>query len=171
MDKNIEQAAAQALLDRGAGFYIPAPFFFRILGKKKIRIVVRRQKLGALLYLSELPGIDELKPLAVVKDAEGVISQMGAIPESIALKTIAQHIIPVSRAVAAGLLNSNWKILLFRKLVGRYLRINLTVDQLQELVMWLLIYGRSESFMNTIRLLAMMKVTSPMNLSPQEKRS
>ncbi len=171
MDKNIELAAAQALLDRGAGFHIPAPFLFRILGKKKIRIVVRRQRLGALLYLYELPGIDELEPLAVGKDAEGVISQMGATPESLTLKFINENIIPVSRAVAAGLLNVNWKILLFRKLLGRYLRITLTADQLQELVMWLLIYGRSESFINTIKLLAMMKLTSPMNLSPQGKRS
>ena len=87
------------------------------------------------------------------------------------LKTINENIIPVTRAVAAGLLNENWKIILFRKIFGRYLRLNLTSDQLQELVMWLLIYGRAEAFTNTIKLLAMMKMTSPMNLSPQEKRS
>lgn len=171
MDKKIEEAAAQALLDRGAGFYIPAPFLFRILGKKKMRIVVRRQRLGAILYLYELPGIDELEQMNVGGEAEKVISQMGAKPDSVSLKFISENIIPVTRAVAAGLLNVNWKIILFRKLFGRYLRLNLTYDQLQELVMWLLIYGRAEAFTNTIKLLAMMKLTSPMNLSPKEKRS
>lgn len=171
MDKIIEQAAAQALLDRGAAFYIPAPFLYRLVGKKKVRIVIRPLRLGSLLYLYELPGINELKPLPVDKDAEGVINQMGAKADSIDLKIIIENIKPVSVAVAACILNWNWKIKLFRGILGRYLRHTLTADQLQELVMWLLIYGRGESFMNTIKLLAMMKVTSPMNLSPEVERS
>lgn len=171
MDKIIEQAAAQALLDRGAAFHIPAPFLLRIFGKKKVRIVIRPLRLGSLLYLYELPGINELKPLPVDADAVGVIAQMDANAESIDLKVIVENIKPVTRAIAACILNWNWKIVLFRGILGRYLRLTLTADQLQELVMWLLIYGRGESFTNTIKLLAMMKVTSPMNLSPVEKRS
>jgi hypothetical protein len=171
MDRLVEQAAAQALLDRGAAFHIQAPFLFRIVGKKKIRLVVRRLRLGSLLHLMELPGIKDLVPLNVGDDARVVIDEMGAKAESIDLKIISENIIPVTRAVAACLLNQNWKIVLFKKVVGRYLRNTLTSDQIQELVMWLLIYARGESFMNTIRLAAMMKMTSPMNLSPQEKGS
>lgn len=171
MDKIIEQAAAQALLDRGAAFHIPAPFLLRVFGKKKIRIVIRRLYLGSLIHLYEMPGIDELKDLPVGKDAQGVISQMGAQAKSVDAKVILENIVPVTRAVAACILNRNWKIILFQKLVARHLRLTLDTDQLQELIMWLLVYSRAESFMNSIKFLSMMKVTSPMNLSPYGKGS
>lgn len=171
MDKIIEQAAAQALLDRGAAFHIPAPLLFRIFGKKKIRIVVRRLRLGTLLYLDEIPGLNELKPLPVGKDAEGVIEEMGGKAASVDYQILLENIDTVTGAVAACLLNSKWKIKVFRRVLARYLKTKLDNDQLQELVMWILVYSRAESFMNTIRYLWMMKMTSPLNLSPQEKGS
>ena len=171
MDKLTEQAAAYALLDRGAAFRIPAPFLFRLFGKKTFKIVVKRLRLGSLIYLYQIPGIDKLKPLPVGGDAEGVINQMGANPESIELSVVHENLLQVVKAVAACLLNQRWKIRLFAGMLARYLKNALTADQLQELVMWLLVYSRAESFMNSIKYLSMMKVTSPMNLSPHGKGS
>lgn len=172
MDKHIEQAAARALLDRGAAFHIPAPFLFRIFGKKRVRIVVKQLRLGALLYLTEIPGWDDVEDLNVGDDAEQVIRRMSASAVSIAIKSIESNRKAVVRAVSACLLNSRWKIKLFRTSLSRYLMNVLTVGQLQELVMWLVIYGRLEPFMTIIKLLLTMKVTSPMNLSQKKiKRS
>ncbi len=172
MDKHIEQAAAHALLDRGAAFHIPAPFLFRIFGKKKLRIVVKQLRLGTLVYLSEIPGWDDAEDLNVGDDAKQVIEQMGASAVSVGLKAIESNRRAVVKAVSACLLNSRWKIKLFRTSLSRYLMKVLTVEQLQELVMWLVIYGRLEPFMTIIKLLSTMKVTSPMNLSQKKiKRS
>jgi len=154
-----------ALLDRGAGFYIPAPFLYRIFGKKKIQIVVRRLRLGTLLYLTELPP----SPLVDVPDAlSKKIKDTGAEVMAVDLKYIVENMTTVCRVIAACLLNSKLKIKLFRKPLGRYLKNKLTADQLQELTMWLFVYGRVESFTNTIKFIQAMQMTKPMNLSPTE---
>jgi hypothetical protein len=165
----IEQAAALALLDRGAAFHIPAPFLLRLFGKKKIRIVVRRLRLGTLLYLTELPTPTPLKD--VPEELAKKIKDTGTEPVSVDLKAIKENLKPVCRIVASCLLNSHWKIPLFARPLGRYLRHHLTGEQIQELIMWLFVYGRAESFTNTIRFIRKMSLTNPMNLSPEVKRS
>jgi len=169
MDKHTEQAAALALLDRGAAFHIPAPFLFQLFGKKKIRIVVRRLRLGTLLYLTELPTPVPL--MGVPDELAKKIKDTGIEPISVDLKTIHENLKPVCRIVASCLLNSRLKIPLLARPFGRYLRNNLNGDQIQELIMWLFVYGRVESFMNTIKFIEKMAMTSPMNLSPGVKRS
>jgi hypothetical protein len=171
MDKQIEQAAALALLDRGAAFHIPAPFLFRLFGKKKVRIVVRRLRLGTLLYLTELNPLPTSPKGGGDSAVEDMVRATGAQMVLIDLKAIAENLKPVCRIVASCLLNSHWKIPLFARPFGRYLRHHLNSDQIQELIMWLFVYGRAESFTNTIRLIETMRMTSPMNLSPEVERS
>ncbi len=175
MDKQIEQAAALALLDRGAAFHIPAPFLFRLFGRKKVRITVRRLRLGTLLYLTQIPGIDEATEFEVNRPDQEKLKQTveatGAKLIAIDKKTIEDNFKPVCRIIASCLLNSELKIRLFSKPFGRYLRQTLNGDQVQELIMWLFVYGRAESFMNTIILIKTMRMTRPMNLSPEVQRS
>ncbi len=171
MDIKIEQAAAMALLDRGAAFHIPAPFLFRVFGKKKIKIVVKQLRLGSLIHLTDIPGMDKLKELPVGEDAKKIIEATGSLAISISKEVLEKSIWKTVKAVAACLLNSPLRIKLFKYPLAAYLKSVMTSVQLQELVMWLIIYGRLEPFMSTIKLLTMMRVTSPMNLSHEEKRS
>lgn len=160
---DIEKAAAMALLDRGIAFRIPAPWLWRIFGRRTLKINVRRLYLGTLVHLSTIEGIAPLDPVEVPPDHKKLIADMGSTPRSIPIKAIIEHSTPVCRAIAACLLNSRLKIALFSKILGRHLRRSCHHDQLQELVMWLFIYGRVESFTNTTELLSRMRMTMLMN--------
>jgi len=154
-----------ALLDRGIAFRIPAPWFMRLFGKKKLKIIVKRLRLGTLLHLSILEELSaELQPLKVGGEREKVIKEMKAEPLTLPYKVIVDNLPTVTSEVAACLLNSNLKIRLFKKLLARYLKWAVHPDQLQELVMWLFIYGRAESFTITTKFLRKMTMTMPMNL-------
>lgn len=164
MDKDIEKLAALALLDRGVAFRIPAPWWMRLFGKKTLKLNVRRLYLGTLIHLSTLEGIAPLEPVEVPPDHQQLIADMDATPRSIPIAEIIAQTMPVCQAIAACLLNSRFKIALFAKILSRYLRKNCTPDQLQELAMWLFVYGRAESFTNTTKLIERMKMMKPMNL-------
>ena len=160
---DIQRLAAMALLDRGIAFRIPAPWWMVLFGKKSVNINVRRLYLGTLIHLSTLEGIAPLEPMEVPPDHKQLITDMEATPRSIPIADIITHSVPVCRAIAACLLNSRLKIALFSKILGRHLRRSCHPDQLQELVMWLFIYGRVESFTNTTELLSRMRMTMLMN--------
>ena len=167
-NKEIEKLGALALLDRGISFRIPAPAMFMLFGKKTISIKVKRLYLGTLLHLSTLEafGID---PVEVPQDHSAVITDMEAKPFSTPIKVIVEQSVPVCRAVASCLLNSRMKIFLFSKLFGRYLRRSCTPDQIREIIMWLFIYGRPESFTITTTFLRRMTITSPRTVGQVER--
>lgn len=160
---DIEKAAAMALLDRGIAFRIPAPWLWRIFGRRTLKINVRRLYLGTLVHLSTIEGIAPLEPVDVPDDRAKVIAAMGATPRSLPVAEIVRQIKPVTQAVAACLLNSRAKIAALQWALALHLRRVCSPDQLQELVMWLFIYGRVESFTNTTELLSRMRMTMLMN--------
>lgn len=160
------------LLERGVGFKIPAPFLYRLVGRKVMTLKVKRLYLGTLLHLSELAGIAELIPVDVGVDRAVAVRDMGSRPHSLPLEAIVNNIPRVTRAVAACLLNGKWRIRLFRWWLARVLQRRCTADHLQELAMWLFAYGRAESFTNTTKLLLAMTMTAPpKNLGRLEERS
>lgn len=159
----IEKAAAMAILDRGIALPIPAPWLLVLFGKKTIKINVKRLYLGTLVHLSTLEKIG-LVPLQVPEDHKKLINDMDAEPRSISTVAIIDNSVVVTRAIASCILNSRVKIALFSKVLGRYLRRSCTPDQLQELAMWLFVYGRPEAFINTTRLIGKMMMTNPMNM-------
>ena len=168
---DIEKAAALALLDRGVAFRIPAPALLMLFGKKTVGITVKRLYLGTLAHLSTLEEIATPEVIEVPADYKEVIAGMGAVPRAIPFKAIVENSKPVCRAVASCLLNSRLKIALFGRILGRYLRRSCTADQIQELIMWLFIYGRPEAFTNTTTLLRRMTVMSPRMMGHTIKRS
>jgi hypothetical protein len=163
----IERAAAMALLDRGIAFRLPAPWLLRLFGKKKLSISVKRLRLGTLLHLSAIAEMGTLEPLPVDDDRAAVISEMAAEPLTLPIKVIAERRKEVALKVACCLLNSRIKIKLLSRPLARYLRWAVHPDQLQELVMWLFVYGRAESFTTTTKLLRRMTMTMPRNLGQE----
>jgi hypothetical protein len=162
-NKDIERAAALALLDRGIAFRIPAPWWMRLVGRKHYKIKVKRLRLGTLLHLSAIANFG-LEPFEAGKERTDVITEMEAKPISVPMRVIVNQVKPLTLAVAACLLNSEIKIRLLAKPLARHLRRHCTPDQLQELIMWLFVYGRAESFTNTTKFVERMRMTMPMNL-------
>jgi hypothetical protein len=159
----IPRLAALALLDRGIAFRIPAPWLLVLFGRKTVKINVKRLYLGTLLHLSTLEGIAPLEPMELPADHKQLIADMEAEPRSLSIQAIIENAVPVCRAIAACLLNSRIKIALLSKPLGRYLRRSCTPDQLQELAMWLFVYGRPEAFTTTTKFLGKMSMTSSRN--------
>lgn len=172
MGAHMQKLAADALLERGVGFKIPAPFLYRLFGRKVMTLNVKRLYLGSLLYLSELADLSEWVSLDVGVVRQRTIEELGSQAKSLPIPVISENILRVTRAVAALLLNGKWRIRLFRWWLARVLRRRCTADQLQELVMWLFAYGRAESFTNTTKLLLAMSMTTPTrNLGQRGERS
>lgn len=166
---SIEQLAADALLERGAGLKIPAPLLYRLFGRKYMRLTIKRLYLGTLLHLSRLAKIGNLEQIDVGQ-RERVINCMGCEVMSLSIADIEAHQREVTNAVACCLLNSRLKIRLFRWWLARVLRRRCHADQLQEIVMWLFAYSRIESFRNTTELLQRMVMTTRRH-SGQTERS
>lgn len=163
-NKEIEKAAALALLDRGIAFRLPAPWLLRLFGKKNIKITVKRIRLGALVHLSTLEEMAPLERMELDEDRAKIVADADAEPMTLPYRVIVTRTPAITREVAALLLNSHVKIKLFQKPLARYLRWAIHPDQLQELVMWLFVYGRAEAFTNTTKFLRKMMMTNPMNL-------
>lgn len=165
MSNEIERKAALALLHRGVGFELPAPWFYRLWGRKKMTVTVKQIYLGTLVHLSSISDFElEATPHAASPDHKQVIEEMGGEPKSLPLKTIIENRKIVTQAVAACLLNSRIKTFLFQNILARHLMHSATVEQLQELLMWIFIYGRAESFTITTKLLRKMTMMKPRNL-------
>ena len=165
---NLEKASALALLDRGIAFRIPAPWLLKLFGRKTVKITVKRLYLGTLVHLSAIENFG-MQEVEVHQAAGKIINEMGGVPRSIPISVIVNQSKPVCRAIACCLLNSRSKIALLEKPLGRFLSRNCTPDQLQELAMWLFVYGRPEAFTNTTRFLSRMTMTSPRMMGQMER--
>lgn len=157
MDKETEKKAANILLERGVKVSIKAPLFFRLFGKKTINVVVKAPTLYTLIRIAdESLTIDvELEKDIDLKNAISIVSLHG--------KTM-------SKIVALAVLNSRrkqWRV----GLLATFLRKNIDVKELFYIYQLILLYGGYEDFINIIRFTQTTRITKPMNLSQEEKRS
>ncbi len=151
-----EKLAAEVLLDKGVAWRLPSPWFLRIFGKSTVMISVKPLRLGTLLELSRLylaMGITEEK-------LSGDVNQL-----------IRSNTTMVSRIAAVCVLNSRIRIRLFRNILGRFLLNRLTANAMLELMMFVVTLSGSSAFLSTIRLIGVMKMTSPRNLGPEDQGS
>ncbi len=145
----IEKAAAETILQRGVNFRIAAPWYIKWF-KKTVPITLRSPYQGTLMrasayYLSTGLKDHQLEDITV--------------EQSLALMSV--HGKALSMAVATSVLNGYWKGKIFTKMLARYLRWNLTAQQMAALVSTILIYGGTSDFMDTTRSVRMMKMTTP----------
>lgn len=157
MDRKTEKRAADILLKRGVKVTIKAPLFLRWFGKKTIALVVQAPTLYTLIRIAE-------ESLRIDVELEKEIQLNNAI------SVVNEHGITLSRIVALAVLNNprkQWRV----GLLSRYLLRNIDVKELFYLYQLILLYGGYEDFINTIRFTQTTRITKPMNLSQQEKRS
>jgi len=157
MDTATEHKAANILLKRGVKVPVTAPLFFRLLGKKTIDVVVKAPTSDTLLVIAEKylsMRIEQTKDLT--------------LPESFAL--LKNHSKTMTEIIAITILDQKrnfFKIRFFTWLLSK----RLTQEELNYLFHLIVIYGGVEDFINTIRLMEAVRITKPMNLSPEEKTS
>jgi hypothetical protein len=88
-----------------------------------------------------------------------------------ALTLVHENAIPVSRMIAYMFLRSKWKIKLFTRPYANWFLWGLTPTRQAEIILLFVAFARYEDFTTSIRLIAAMKITTPKNLSPDEKGS
>jgi hypothetical protein len=158
--ENVERRAAETILEKGVRVKLPAPFLLRLLFIRNIHLVLRQPNMGTLLNFST-EALKSKMDVSKLKD--------GNIME--ALTMVCEKAVPVSRMLAYLFLRSEWKIKLFTRLTAHYLLWALTPTRQAEIFLLAVAFGRVEDFTTTIRLIEAMKITTPKNLSPDEKGS
>lgn len=146
-----EIKTVDTLLDKGVRVQIPAPFFLRIFGKRSLTVAVKRPVLGNMLRISKL----YLQMKVEVNDTD-----LGAW-----IQTLQTCAVPVSRICAIGMLRGRYTGWLFMRPLARYLRWNMTTRDLANLAAILVSLSGYQDFTNTIKLLGLMRLTQPKNLS------
>ena len=150
---NTEQKAASILLDRGVGWKVPAPWPLRLI-KRNVMLVIKPLRLGTLLELSRLYAGMDIDTTEAEKDPHALIK---CIPIA-------------SRIAAVCILNGPAKIKLFSGPLSRFIRKRLTANELLEMMLFIVTYSGTASFMSIIRLMGEMRMTTP-NLSQEEQGS
>lgn len=155
----VEQFAADTILQRGVKVKIPSPFFLRLFRKKHINITVSSPFEGTLhriasYYLSTGITADQLEGITIEK----------------ALALNKQHGVTISRAIAVAILNGYVSGWLFTKLLAHYLRWHLKPVEMYTLVSLLIIHGGIQDFTNTTKSVRMMTITAKKPMKGQTKK-
>ncbi len=152
-----EKRAASLLLKRGVKVQVLAPLFLRLFGKKKIQFVITAPTAATLIKIS-------YKYLSMrIEESDDL-----TIPEAFTM--LKNHSKSMTDIIAIAILNDPKKMWMY-KIFSRFLSTSLQQEEINYLFHLLVIYGGVEDFINTIRLMETMKITKPMNLSPEEKMS
>jgi hypothetical protein len=157
--QNVEATTAESILEKGVAYKLPAPFFYRLFGKKEIQITVSRLPMGAILAISQ----EFNKANITEKEINDADDNMHAF--------IATHTHTCFKIAAIAVLGSKKKIKWFTRPVSRYLLWNLDADKLFALMVFVVALSRIDAFTNTIRLTRAMSITAPRNLSPTDQGS
>lgn len=152
-----EQRAASLLLKKGMKVSITAPLFLRLLGKKKIDLVITGPTTYTLLLITE-----KFLSLRINNESEISISNAFSLFKKSG-KVMAE-------IIAIAIINDEKKLWKKRFLTKCLIK-SLTPEELTYLFTLIIAYGGIEDFINSIRLMNQLRITKPMNLSPAEKMS
>ena len=152
-----QRDAADVLLDLGVSIPVRAPRLLRWLGKREMRLTIRRPYYGTMVRISK------------------AWLSMGVTAESISrnsleddLKLIGEHGRTVANIVALGILRGKFSGH-FAGLLARWLMWHMHPSLMVESAYRLVTLSKVEDFTTTIRLLGAMNVTR--NLSPGREGS
>lgn len=144
-----EQNAVSTMLDQGISFTVPLRGALGMLGAK-VKFRIRQPYLGTLMHIS--------KAYVQLKIDEKVL-QDDTIKQGFLV--VGTNVHNISDLVTLAILNSSFKIRLFRRPLRRWLMWHLTPDNLFILLMYVISMSNVQSFLNSIRLAEAMRVTKP----------
>ncbi|MHC5309136.1 hypothetical protein ACYSNM_03495 [Myroides sp. LJL116] len=158
MDQELK--AANILLKRGVKVPIPAPLFLQVITLfivRKINLEIKDLKLSTLLKISRLFSLMDIDP-----SKELTVAQ--------AYDLLLKHRKKVSRIVAYAMLDKDYLYWL-SPILSYIIRTRLSSKEVSYLLKISILYSGIEDFMSTIRSIRAMKITTPMNLSQDQKTS
>lgn len=146
----IEMNAADAILDRRLKINIPAPWIFRLFGKRTIPIWVKRPVGQTLLRISRL--FVEMD-IDIKKLRAGELGSM--------LECIGKNAITVSRIIAHGMIRGTMASWLLNRPLAWYLRCYMDMQTMAELTKIIVLLTSPEAFMSIITSIATLNMMSP----------
>lgn len=158
MDQELK--TTNILLKRGVKVPVTAPLFLRILTLfivRSINFSIKDLKLETLLKISRLyllMDIDHTKELSITE----------------AYELLSRHRKKVSRILAYAVLDKDY-LMWLSPIVSYIIRNKLSAKEMSYLLKMIILYSGIEDFMSTIRSIRAMKITTPMNLSQDQKTS
>lgn len=157
MDFNVEERAANILIERGVKVPVTAPLFLRLFGKKKINLVVK----ALSIYSLKRVAIHYLQ--MQIKSTDDLTVPQG-------FEILLKHNKAVSKIVAESIINNRW-LKFIVPYIAYLLRGRLQAKELFYLYQLVIVYGGIQDFTNTIRLTEATRITMPMNLSQKTTTS
>lgn len=156
----VEAHAADALTDSRLMVNIPAPWIFRVLGKKTVKVPVpfpTGQTLAKMARLFCRMDI-ELKELKA--------GDMGTT-----LECIGRNAVAVSRIIAYGMLRGTMASHLLNRPLAWYLRCYMDMKTMAELTQIIVLLSSPEAFMNIINSVATLNQMAPTMSQKKEEGS
>lgn len=157
---NTELKAANILLKRGVKVSVTAPLFLRIITffiVRKINFVIKDLKIETLVKIARLYHLMDIN-----LDKDLTIKE--------AYEILAKHRKKVTKILAYSMLDKDY-LYVFVPIVSFIIRRSLSAKEVSYLIKLVILYTGIEDFMSTINSVGAMKITTPMNLSQQNKTS
>lgn len=158
MDQELK--TTNILLKKGVKVPVTAPLFLRLITLfivRKLNFVIKDLKIETLLKISRLYLLMDIDPTKELSMTE-------------AYELLSKHRKKVSKIVAYAMLDKDYLYFL-TPIVSYIIRTGLSAKEVSYLLKITILYSGIEDFMSTIRSVRAMKITTPMNLSQDQKTS
>ena len=156
-----QQAAADAILEKGVRVKIPAPLFLKLFRVKSLPVTIRASRFGTHIAISR-------KMLTI----EAGWDKLAAGDPDEARRLLVNHGHEASKVIALAILDRWWLIPLLTRPLAWYLRTHMQTGDMGNLLMIMHLINSPANFTNTIRLTRMTAemTMTPRNLSPDEEK-
>lgn len=160
MMREVEQLAADALLDRRLKINLPAPWLLRVLGKRTIPVWVRIPVGNSLIRMCKLFARMNIDAKRLTEGNFGTV-----------LEYIGKHGVTASRMIAYGMLRGPLSSLLLCRPLAWYIREHMTMRDMADLTKIIVAMSTSEAFVDIILSVSMIDMLTPTTSQTKEDGS
>ena len=160
MMREVEQLAADALLDRRLKINLPAPWLLRVLGKRTIPVWVRIPVGNSLIRMCKLFARMDIDAKRLTEGNFGTV-----------LEYIGKHGVTASRMIAYGMLRGPLSSLLLCRPLAWYIREHMTMRDMADLTKIIVAMSTSEAFVDIILAVSMIDMLTPTTSQTKEDGS
>ena len=154
MMREVEQLAADALLDRRLKINLPAPWLLRVLGKRTIPVWVRIPVGNSLIRMCKLFARMDIDAKRLTEGNFGTVLGVTA-----------------SRMIAYGMLRGPLSSLLLCRPLAWYIREHMTMRDMADLTKIIVAMSTSEAFVDIILSVSMIDMLTPTTSQTKEDGS
>ena len=160
MMREVEQLAADALLDRRLKINLPAPWLLRVFGKRTIPVWVRIPVGNSLIRMCKLFARMDIDAKRLTEGDFGTV-----------LEYIGKHGVTASRMIAYGMLRGPLSSLLLCRPLAWYIREHMTMRDMADLTKIIVAMSTSDAFLDIILSVSMIDMLTPTTSQTKEDGS